>query len=108
MLLYKTKEVEYNKTGDYNYMINKVTEDYHNYFSASDYLKRRYDFCLQAIYSCLSKVNSDINRSSAYKELYNFLESIKKCNGLNMKIVNEEDKLSVKEKPKIKAKRRVF
>lgn len=110
MLLYKIRmqEVDYNKTGDYAYMINRVMDDYNNYFKASDYLKKRYDFCLQAIYSCLSKVNNDENRSNAYKELSAFLDNIKKINGINMKIINEENKLSVKERPKIKAKRRVF
>lgn len=109
MLLYKNvEEVYYNKMGDYSYMITKVRENYFYYYKASNYLQKRYDFCLEAIYSCLSKVNNELNRNVAYKELSNFLDNIRKSNGINMKIVNEEDRLSVKERPKMKYKRRVF
>lgn len=106
MLLYKVNEetVSLDRSGDYTYMVNLVMEDYTNYFKASEYLQTRYDFCLQAIYSCLSKVNNLDNRLVGYKELSRFLEEIKKKTGLSMQIVSK-DKLYVKEKPKVKIKR---
>ncbi len=106
MLKYKidTTDINYNRTGDYVYMINLVTKDYTKYFNASEYLQKRYDFCMQAIYSCLSKVNNLSNRKNAYLELARFLEEIRRISGLNMQIVNKE-KFYVKEKPKVKIKR---
>ncbi len=106
MLKYKidSTSINYNRTGDYTYMINLVMKDYSTYFNASEYLQKRYDFCMQAIYSCLGRVNNLTNRKLAYMELANFLADIKKISGLNMQIVNKE-KLYVKEKPKVKVKR---
>ena len=106
MLLYKihNENVSTDRSGDYIYMVNLVMEDYSNYFKASEYLQTRYDFCLQAIYSCLSKVNNLDNRLVGYKELAKFLEVLKKKTGLDMQIVSK-DKLYVKERPKIKVKR---
>ena len=64
MLLYKISEKEksFNKSGDYSYMINLVMQDYNNYFKASCDLRARYDFCMQAIYSCLSRINNLENK----------------------------------------------
>lgn len=106
MLLYKIQDenISTDKSGVYSYMVNLVMEDYTNYFKASEYLQTRYDFCLQAIYSCLSKVNNLDNRLVGYKELSRFLEEIKKKTGLSMQIVSK-DKLYVKEKSKVKIKR---
>jgi len=105
MLLYKIDEdIKNDRTGDYIYMVNLVMDDYTNYFKASEYLQKRYDFCLQAIYSCLSKVNNLDNRLIAYRELSKFLDSLKKKTGLDMQIVSK-DKLYVKERPKGKVKR---
>lgn len=101
MLLYKIKDDNFvsNKQEDYTRVMNLIMEDYSNYFNASDYLQTRYEVCLQAIYSCLSKVNNLKNRSSGYRELSKFLEEIKKKTGINMQIVSK-DKLYVKEKAK--------
>jgi len=106
MLLYKINEEDKigNKSGEYSYMIILVKENYRNYFKASDYLKSRYDFSLQAIYSCLSEVNHMENRRIAYEMLSQFLNDIKKINGMNMQIINN-GMLYVKEKPKVKVKR---
>ena len=102
MLLYKVN-VE-NRAGDYTSMINLVKDDYKNYFKASEYLQNRYDFCIEAIYSCLSLVNHMENKKVAYEVLRNFLNEIKKVNGLEMEIVKKEQ-LYVREKPKVKSKR---
>lgn len=101
MLLYKINDnqIESDKTGDYGYMMNLIMEDYSNYFKASEYLQTRYEICLQAIYSCLSKVNNLNNKSNAYRELSRFLEEVKRITGISMKIVSK-DKLYVKEKPR--------
>ena len=101
MLLYKIKDdnLESIKQEDYSCIMDLIMEDYSNYFKASDYLQTRYEVCLQAIYSCLSKVNNSKSRSSGYKELSKFLEDIKKKTGINMQIISK-DKLYVKEKPK--------
>lgn len=106
MLKYKIdmNNINYNRTGDYVYMINLVTKDYTAYFNASEYLQKRYDFCMQAIYSCLGKVNNLTSRKNAYMELAKFLEEVKRISGLNMQIVSKE-KFYVKEKPKVKIKR---
>ena len=108
MLVYRVHDENTidDRSGDYSYMVNLVMEDYNNYFMASQYLQTRYDFCLQAIYSCLSKVNNLDNRLMAYRELAKFLDNLKKKTGLVMKIVSK-DKLYVKEKPKIKIKRNI-
>lgn len=108
MLVYKVQDENTlnDRSGDYSYMFNLVMEDYSNYFKASDYLQTRYDFCLQAIYSCLSKVNNLDNRLMAYRELAKFLDNLKKKTGLVMKIVSKE-KLYVREIPKIKIKRSI-
>lgn len=106
MLLYRISEETkiFNQSGDYHYMINLVMDDYKNYFKASSSLKCRYDFCIQAIYSCLSRINNLENKSDAYKELHKFLEEIRKENGLDMLIVYK-DRFYVREKPKVKIKR---
>ena len=106
MLLYKISEESktFNQSGDYYYMINRVMEDYRNFFKASSVLKCRYDFCIQAIYSCLSRINNLENKSYAYKELSKFLEEIRRETGFDMQIVCK-DKFYVKEKPKVKIKR---
>lgn len=103
MLTYKINE-NINRSGDYTYMINLVNEDYKNFFKASSYLQNRYDFSMQAIYSCLSVVNHIQNRKIAYEILLEFLNEIKRINGLNMQIVKAES-LYVKERPKAKVKR---
>ena len=110
MLYYKIEDIDenINKSGDYNYMLNLVMEDYTNYNKASIYLQSRYDFCLQSIYSCLSKVNNMENKSNAYKELSRFLQQVKEKSGLYMEIINKKNKLSVKEKPKMKIKRHYY
>lgn len=99
MLFYKIRneKIETSKAEDYTYMMNLIMEDYSNYFKASQYLQGRYEVCLQAIYSCLSKVNNLNNKSSGYMELSRFLEEIKKRTGINMQIISK-DKLYVKEK----------
>ena len=99
MLLNKNKE---NKTGEinqenYTHIMNLIMEDYSNYFKASSYLQTRYEVCLQAIYSCLSKANNSKSRISGYRELSKFLEEIKRKTGINMQIISK-DKLYVKEK----------
>lgn len=95
-----------NQFEDFGYMINMVSNDYTNYFKASYYLQCRYDFSLQAIYSCLSKVNNDENKTSAYKELSKFLNEIKTRSGIFMQIIHEKETLYVRERPKIKTRRR--
>lgn len=105
MLLYKIEEPKIeNKSGDYSYMLNLIKEDYRNYFKASEYLKNRYDFCIEAIYSCLSTVNHMSNRKIAYEVLSRFLNDVKKINGANFEIV-DKGSFFVKEKPKVKVKR---
>ena len=104
MLLYKIEEHNMDKSGDYQYMINLVNKDYRNYFKASNYLQNRYDFSIQAIYSCLSEVNHIENKKIAYEILLSFLNEIKRINGINMQIVHK-DMFYVKEKPKVKVKR---
>lgn len=106
MLFYKIQDdsASCDKTGDYTYMLNLVMEDYNNYFNASEYLQNRYEFCLQAIYSCLSVVNNMDNRLLAYRKLSKFLEEIKKKTGVDMIIISK-DKLYVKERTKVKIKR---
>jgi len=94
------------RSGDFGYMVDLLMDDYNNYFEASSYLQNRFDFSLQAIYSCLSKVNNYTNRLTAYRELSKFLGEIKKRAGLNMEIINDRNEmLSVREKPKIKSKK---
>lgn len=103
MLVYKiedAKESIYN-IDDFNYMLELVMENYKNYFKASAYLQSRYDFSLQAIYSCLSEVNNKESRLEAYRELARFLDEVKKRAGFDMQIIKGE-KLFVKEKPKVK------
>lgn len=106
MLKYKisTADINTNRTGDYTYMINCVMKDYTTYFNASEYLQNRYDFCIQAIYSCLGKVNNLSSRKNAYLELARFLEEVKRISGIDMQIISKE-KFYVKEKPKVKVKR---
>ena len=100
MLIFKVdEENDFNKSGDYSYMMNLIMEDYSNYFKASEYLQNRYEVCLQAIYSCLSKVNNEGKRLSGYKELSRFLENVKRISGIDMRIISK-DKLYVKEKQK--------
>lgn len=93
-----------NVCNNFIYMINLVIQNYKNYFKASEYLQSRYDFSLQAIYSCLSKVNNDENKLNSCKELSKFLYEVRQRAGLNMQIVKEKDTLYVKEKPKVKTK----
>ena len=95
-MYYKLAENELDRSGDYKYMLNLVMDNYQNYFKASLYLQSKYSFCLQSIYSCLSKVNNIDNRTVAYKELSRFLEEVKKRTGLCMKIIREEDKRTFK------------
>ena len=107
MLIYKIgeeKESIFN-IGDFSYMLDLVMQNYRNYFKASEFLQSRYDFSLQAIYSCLSEVNNKDNLREAYKELYNFLIEVKKRAGFEMQIVKNKNTLFVKEKPKVKVKR---
>ena len=101
MLFYKIKDekTDSKKNEDYAYIMNLIMEDYSNYFKASPYLQTRYEVCLQAIYSCLSKVNNLESRASGYRELSKFLEEVKRKTGINMQIVSK-DKLYVKEKSK--------
>ena len=103
MLLYKIDEEDKvgNMSGNYKHMINLIREDYRNFFKASEYLQNRYDFCLEAIYSCLSEVNHMSNKKIAYEVLKDFLNGIKKINGINMQIINN-GQFYVKEKPKVK------
>ncbi len=93
-----------NLTNDFKYMTNLVSDDYQNYFKASEYLQSRYEFSLHAIDVCLSKVNNDTNRLMAYKELSKFLKEIRKRAGIDMEIVKSKTSLYVKEKPKVKSK----
>lgn len=93
------------ETDDFKHMINLVTIDYTNYFKASIYLQSRYDFSLQAIYSCLSKVNNEPNKINAYKELSRFLVEIKNRAGIYMQIIQEKNTLYVREKAKVKTKK---
>lgn len=109
MLIYKINDkkdtaIRLDGMNDYSYMLKLVMEDYNNYFRASTELQCRYDFALQSIYSCLSKVNNDDNRLNAYRELSKFLNEVRNKAGINMQIIKGE-KLSVKEKPKIKMKK---
>lgn len=107
MLIYKIgeeKESIFN-IGDFSYMLDLVMQNYRNYFKASEFLQSRYDFSLQAIYSCLSEVNNKNNLREAYRELYNFLIEVKKRAGFEMQIVKNKNTLFVKEKPKVKVKR---
>ena len=107
MLIYKVgeeKESIFNM-GDFSYMLDLVMQNYRNYFKASEFLQSRYDFSLQAIYSCLSEVNNKENLRESYKELYNFLIEVKKRAGFEMQIVKNKNTLFVKEKPKVKVKR---
>lgn len=99
MLFYKIKDekIDSKKSGDYAYIMNLIMEDYSNYFKASEYLQGRYEVCLQAIYSCLGKVNNLNNKASAYRELSKFLEEVKRKAGINMQIISK-DKLYVKER----------
>ncbi len=100
MLLYKIKDESLvEKCDDYTRIMNLIMEDYTNYFKASEYLQGRYEVCLQAIYSCLGKVNNMDSRTLGYKELSNFLDTIKRKTGITMKIISK-DKLYVKEKAK--------
>ena len=100
MLLHKTnEEISTEKSSNYTYMMNLIMEDYSNYYKASEYLQGRYEICLQAIYSCMSQVNSYKSKSTGYDELSKFLNVISKKSGINMKIVSK-DKLYVKEKKK--------
>lgn len=101
MLKYKiaSNSINTSMNSDYTYMINCVMRDYNAYFAASDYLQKRYDFCMQAIYSCLGKVNNLSDRKAAYLELSRFLEDLRKISGMDMEIVNKE-KLYVKAKVK--------
>ena len=105
MLLYKINDdIIGNKSGDYTYMMNLLKQDYSYYFKASEYLKNRYDFCIEAIYSCLSKVNHIENRKIAYEMLSQFLNEMKKINGINMQII-DNGQFYIKEKPKVKVKK---
>lgn len=104
MLKYKIDEQNMDRSGDYIYMIHLVNQDYRNYFKASIYLQNRYDFSLQAIYSCLSEVNHMENKKIAYEVLLEFLNEVRKINGIDMQIVHNE-MFYVKEKPKSKVKR---
>lgn len=100
MLLHKIQEdISIDKCSDYTYMMNLITEDYSNYFKASQYLQERYDICIQAIYSCLGQVNNYKSKSTGYDELSKFLNIINKKSGISMQIVSK-DKLYVKEKRK--------
>ena len=101
MLFYKINDekTDSKNNEDYSHVMNLIMEDYSNYFKASPYLQTRYEVCLQAIYSCLSKVNNLGNRASGYRELSRFLEEVKRKTGINMQIISK-DKLYVKEKSK--------
>lgn len=111
MLIYKINDkknttVRIDGMNDFNYMLKLVMEEYTNYFKASIELQSKYEFALQAIYSCLSKVNNDDNRLNAYRELSKFLNEVKSKAGINMQIIKDRNTLSVKERPKIKMKKR--
>lgn len=97
MLIKKREEETFDKSSNYTYMMNLIMQDYSNYFKASEYLQKRYEICLQAIYSCLSQVNNYKSKSTGYEELSKFLSAINKKSGINMQIVSK-DKLYVKEK----------
>lgn len=101
MLFYKIKDEKTTSRNneDYSHAMNLIMEDYSNYFKASPYLQTRYEVYLQAIYSCVSKVNNLGNRTSGYLELSRFLEEVKRITGINMQIISK-DKLYVKEKSK--------
>ena len=90
-------ETTIDKSSNYTYMMNLIMENYSNYFKASEYLQKRYEVCLQAIYSCLSQVNNYTSKTTGYDELSKFLNVINKKAGINMQIVSKE-KLYVKEK----------
>ena len=87
--------IDYNMTSNYSYMINCVMRDYTAYFNASNELQSKYEFCMQAVYSCLGKVNNLSDRKAAYLELSNFLEDLRKISGMKMRIVSN-DKFYVK------------
>lgn len=84
-------------------LFSMITEDYNAYKRIPSELQRSYNIMFHAVYSCMMKVNEYESRSSAYKELYSFLEYIKENAGVYFEIKVEKDrKLSVirREKPK--------
>lgn len=84
-------------------LFSAITEDYTAYKRIPNELQRSYNIMFHAIYSCMMKVNEYDSRSSAYKELFAFLEYIKENAGVYFEIKVEKDrKLSVirREKPK--------
>lgn len=86
------------------YMNELVTRDYMYYFKASDDIKKDYVFCMNAIYSCLSKVNNLGNLRIAVVEMQKFLNHIKKYSNIDMMVVisNKDNTIMVRERPKVK------
>lgn len=85
------------KKEDINMYMNKVMTNYLSYYDAPNNIQKRYDFVIQAIYSCLSKINNEYNNiNESRKELEKFLISIENISGIKMRVVVFNNNLYVK------------
>ena len=65
-----------------------LRQDYRQFFNLSPTYIRRYDVLIEAIYSCLSVVNSMENKNVAREILIDFLVGVKRVTGIDMQIIN--------------------
>lgn len=100
-LLYPKEE----KKENVDHFMNLVMHNYLTYYDAPSNIQSRYDFSLQAVYSCLSKVNNEENKSDAKMELSKFLYAVNEKAEMNLEVVKMGNKLYVREKGRVKSKK---
>ena len=101
-LLYPKEE---EKKENVDHFMNLVMHNYLTYYDAPSNIQSRYDYSLQAVYSCLSKVNNEENKSDAKMELSKFLYAVNEKAEMNIEVVKMGNKLYVREKGRVKSKK---
>ena len=110
MLLYKIDEELEEKRKDVNlfdllYPKEEKKENVDHFMNLVMHNYLTYYYSLQAVYSCLSKVNNEENKSDAKMELSKFLYAVNEKAEMNLEVVKMGNKLYVREKGRVKSKK---
>ncbi len=83
-------KLDISKTNDYNYMVDQLRIKYYYYNEATKALKIRVDFCLEAIYQCISQTSEcgELDRLLRQKA---FVEQVRKESKINFKLNQNSD-----------------
>ena len=96
-----SNKLDISRTNDYNYMLDQLRIKYYYYTEATKSLKIKVDFCLEAIYQCISQTNeySELDRLLRQKA---FVQYVKKESNINFTLDQRSDTPVVKIKQKNK------